>query len=195
MTYKLIDLLKDSTYKLTQFSVQHIQKLEARVTQKEAELRKAFDSLPFVALGSDSSSLTAQGRVSWCAGVGTQWRGTATLHSHRPYAWPAWLSAAGVPGQQPASNLNFEQMYFALQAAAEGLGLVLVPLFLVTDDIIKGQLCAPFGSLGAMQRRYYTNVPMCAEPAPLVGDFSDWLLREGRDTEAAIGQWARSMGW
>ena len=120
---------------------------------------------------------------------------TIINYATEPYAWPAWLSAAGVPGQQPASNLNFEQMYFALQAAAEGLGLVLVPLFLVADDIIKGQLCAPFGSLGAMQRRYYANVPSRAEPAPLVGAFSDWLLREGRDTEAAISQWARSMAW
>jgi LysR family glycine cleavage system transcriptional activator len=112
-----------------------------------------------------------------------------------PYAWSTWLAAAGVPGLQPASTLGFEQMYFALQAAAEGLGLVLVPLFLVADDIIAGRLCAPFGSLGAMQRRYYANLPLRPEPGALVAAFGDWLLREGRDTEATIDQWARGMGW
>ncbi len=122
-------------------------------------------------------------------------RQTLINYATAPYAWADWLAAAGALGLQGASSLDFEQMYFALQAAAEGLGLALVPLFLVADDIIAGRLCAPFGSLGAMQRRYYANLPLKSEPSAPVGLFCDWLLREGRDTEAAINQWARSMGW
>ena len=126
-------------------------------------------------------------------------RQTLVAYSTEPYAWPDWLAAAGVPGLKPASMLNFEQMYFALQAAAEGLGVVLVPLFLVADDIIGGRLCAPFGTLAAKHRRYHANSMAQAARStptnPLVKHFCDWLLREGQATEQSIAAWARGMGW
>jgi LysR family transcriptional regulator, glycine cleavage system transcriptional activator len=113
-----------------------------------------------------------------------------------PYAWADWLTAAGVPALKPASVLGFEQMYFALQAAAEGLGVVLVPLFLVADDILGGRLCTPFGMRAAMERRYYAlTAPAQGQPPALQAAFCDWLLREGRDTEQSINAWARNKGW
>ncbi|MES2186594.1 MAG: transcriptional regulator GcvA [Pseudomonadota bacterium] len=122
-------------------------------------------------------------------------RHTLIGYATEPYTWPEWLSTAGVPGLQGAGTLHFEQMYFALQAAAEGLGIVLVPLFLVVDDIVSGRLCAPFGPLAAMQRTYYANTAPGAARNPIVEGFCEWLLREGRDTEESINSWARSMGW
>ena len=122
-------------------------------------------------------------------------RHTLIDYATTPYAWADWMAAAGIPALRPASTLNFEQMYFALQAAAEGLGLVLVPLFLVADDIIGGRLCAPFGLRAARQRRYYANCAPHAAPAALVARFGDWLVQEGRDTERSIDAWARGMGW
>lgn len=116
-------------------------------------------------------------------------------YATEPYAWADWLAAGGVPGLQPASTLAFEQMYFALQAAAEGLGVVLVPLFLVADDIIARRLCAPFGTLGAMQRRYHASLPLRAAPGVLAAAFCDWLVHEGQSTEQRIDAWACSMGW
>ena len=113
-------------------------------------------------------------------------------YATEPYAWADWLLNAGMPQLQPAGTLKFEQMYFALQAAAEGLGVVLVPLFLAIDDIIAGRLCTPFGLLAARQRRYYANA---AQAGPAIDDFFDWLLREGRDTEKSMSEWARSAGW
>jgi LysR family glycine cleavage system transcriptional activator len=112
-----------------------------------------------------------------------------------PYAWPEWLAAAGVPGLQSAGVLRFEQMYFALQAASDGLGVVLVPLFLVVDDIVSGRLCTPFGSLAAMQRSYYANTPAEVVRNGPADTFCEWLVREGRDTEKSIESWAIGMGW
>ncbi|MGE0802047.1 MAG: transcriptional regulator GcvA [Lautropia sp.] len=108
-----------------------------------------------------------------------------------PYSWNEWLQAVGCAGLKPAGVLNFEQMFFALQAAVEGLGLVLVPLFLVADDIVAGRLCSPFGQIGAMQRRYYASVENSPTVNPAAAGFIDWLLREGRDTEASLENWAR----
>ncbi|WP_321905558.1 type 2 periplasmic-binding domain-containing protein [Paraburkholderia tropica] len=57
------------------------------------------------------------------------------------------MTAVDAQGLRPAANLNFEQMYLAMQAAAEGLGLV--PLFLAIDDILAGNLRASFAGRGA----------------------------------------------
>jgi LysR family glycine cleavage system transcriptional activator len=122
-------------------------------------------------------------------------RHTLLGYGTEPYTWPEWLAAANVPGLQSAGTLHFEQMYFALQAASEGLGIVLVPLFLVVDDIVSGRLCTPFGPLAAMQRSYYANTDPGVARNPIVDAFCEWLLREGRDTEESINSWARSMGW
>jgi len=120
---------------------------------------------------------------------------TLIRYATEPYAWVDWALEAGVPGLQGASTLNFEQMYFALQAAAEGLGVVLVPLFLVADEIVAGGLCAPFGLLAAKKRQYYANVAQGTTGNEVVDGFCDWLEREGRDTEESISAWAREMGW
>jgi LysR family glycine cleavage system transcriptional activator len=122
-------------------------------------------------------------------------RHTLISYGTEPYSWSEWLAAAGVPELKPASMLKFEQMYFGLQAAAEGLGLVLVPLFLVADDIIAGRLCAPFGTRAAKQRRYYANSSPTAPNSAVIEAFCQWLVREGHDTEQSIEAWAHSMGW
>lgn len=109
-----------------------------------------------------------------------------------PYTWDEWLGAAGVPEIKPLSQLKFEQMYFALQAAAEGLGVVLVPLFLAVDDIVAGRLCTPFGSLAAKLRRYFAYA---SHGNPVIESFYEWLRREGRDTEQSIAGWADAAGW
>lgn len=113
-------------------------------------------------------------------------------YSTEPFAWADWLQAAGVPRLKPAGTLQFEQMYFALQAAQEGLGVVLAPLFLAIDDILAGRLCAPFGALAAKQRNYYAHA---AQSSPASDAFIDWLLQEGRQTEASMAEWAQGAGW
>ena len=94
------------------------------------------------------------------------------------------------PGYQTTRLTKFEQMYFALEAAVDGLGVVLVPLFLAIDDIITGSLCMPFGMLAAKQRQYFANA---VHSTPTVEAFYEWLLREGRDTERSMADWWLSI--
>lgn len=120
---------------------------------------------------------------------------TLISYGTEPYAWADWLHKAGVPALQPAGTLAFEQMFFALQAAAEGLGVVLVPLFLVADDILAGRLCAPLGMRAAKLRRYYANRALRGDGQALVQHFCAWLAQAGQETEQSIDQWARGRGW
>ena len=122
-------------------------------------------------------------------------RHTLISYDTEPLSWADWLGLTDLPTLRAAHSLQFEQMYFALQAAAEGLGVVLVPLFLVADDIIEGKLCAPFGMTIARQRRYYANTTPGQTQNPAQMSFYEWLLKEGQDTERSIEQLASSMGW
>jgi LysR family glycine cleavage system transcriptional activator len=118
-------------------------------------------------------------------------RHTLIRYTTEPYPWSTWFEAVGIPETTGANMLQFEQMYFALQAAAEGLGVVLVPLFLVADDIVAGKLCAPFGLHGAMLRHYYANTSPASTHNSVIAGFRTWLVGEGRSTEQAIDTWAR----
>ncbi|SCK43060.1 LysR family transcriptional regulator, glycine cleavage system transcriptional activator [Variovorax sp. HW608] len=118
-------------------------------------------------------------------------RQTLIRYTTEPYTWSTWFDAAGIAETAGAGTLHFEQMYFALQAAAEGLGVVLVPLFLVADDIVTGKLCAPFGLHGAMHRHYYANTSPASKHNPAIAEFRAWLIEEGRSTEKAINTWAQ----
>jgi LysR family glycine cleavage system transcriptional activator len=103
------------------------------------------------------------------------------------YSWDDWLSAAGKPGLSTKGHLRFEQMYLAMQAVAEGLGVALLPLFLAIDDIVGGRLCAPFGLLSARERQFCAY---SADGNPVIDSFFEWLRRQGRDTEQSIACWA-----
>ena len=108
---------------------------------------------------------------------------TVIGYDTEPMKWSEWAQSAGVNEYRPTVALQFEQMYFALQAANEGLGVVLVPLFLVADDIATGKLCAPFGMLGARQRKYYAVSRIKVKDNPMINVFYDWLSRESIETE------------
>jgi len=123
---------------------------------------------------------------------------TLISYDTEPVSWQQWRE--GIEHNKWSdlshqSTLQFEQMYFALQAAIEGLGVVLVPLFLVADDIIAGRLCAPFGLFGSRQRMYYANFSSTLMAMPSMESFCEWLLKEGKDTEQSIEQLSESMGW
>jgi LysR family glycine cleavage system transcriptional activator len=120
---------------------------------------------------------------------------TLIAYATEPYSWSHWLTESGLDSLRPAGTLRFEQMFFALQAATEGLGVALVPLFLVIDDLISGRLCAPLGLLGASRRAYYASIPAHAPPSALRSAFSDWLVQEGKSTEANTIEWAKEQGW
>lgn len=120
-------------------------------------------------------------------------RHTLISYDTEPVPWQDWLQLASVPDLRPAQTLRFEQMYFALQAAAEGLGVVLVPLFLVADDVIAGRLCAPFGVALAHKRQYFACSPMGPQSDGVLQAFVEWLVKEGQDTEQSMHQLSQNL--
>jgi LysR family glycine cleavage system transcriptional activator len=119
---------------------------------------------------------------------------TLISYTTEPLSWDDWLGHSGAGRLRAANSLHFEQMYFALQAATEGLGVVLVPLFLVIDDVLAGRLCLPLGLLGARRRTYYSNTPVTSPMTPALSACQNWLQQEGKDTERSIAEWIEAQG-
>lgn len=115
-------------------------------------------------------------------------RHTLLTYSTEPYRWQDWFQEVRTVDVKPAGTLNFEQMYFSLQAALEGLGVALIPYFMIADDIAAGRLCTPLGALGVRTRHYYANLAPSAMPSLAQNSFFDWLEQEGRETTKLCDQ-------
>ncbi|MBA2962332.1 MULTISPECIES: LysR substrate-binding domain-containing protein [Ramlibacter] len=118
---------------------------------------------------------------------------TFLSYRNEPLPWAEWLALAQQPQLRPAQLLQFEQMYLAIQAAAEGLGVVLAPLSMVADDVITGKLCTPFGVELARKRQYFALIAPQWHGDPVVETFKQWLLKEGEDTERSLAQLLQTL--
>ena len=94
----------------------------------------------------------------------------------RPGDWSRWLARHGEADIRPPAML-FDQFATMAQAAIHGLGLALMPVFLIEEDLAAGRLVPAFGgpvpALGSYYLVWPGNRP---ERAALVG-FRDWLCR------------------
>jgi LysR family transcriptional regulator, glycine cleavage system transcriptional activator len=95
-------------------------------------------------------------------------------------AWPRWLAAADVPDLTPARDQVFEHFYFAIQAALEGLGVVMGPLALIGDELRAGRLLAPISEPTLRTRGYFVYAPEASSDAPAVAALRKWLVIAGR---------------
>ncbi|HEY3910549.1 MAG TPA: LysR substrate-binding domain-containing protein [Stellaceae bacterium] len=96
-----------------------------------------------------------------------------------PEAWPRWLAAAGLPELKPARDQVFEHFYFAIQAALEGLGVVMGPLALVGDELRAGRLVAPISDPVVRTRGYFFYAPEAGSNAAEIAAFRKWLVGAG----------------
>lgn len=91
--------------------------------------------------------------------------------------WGRWLAHHGVAGQRPPGML-FDQFATMAQGAVHGLGLALLPTFLITRELAEGRLQPVFGSKVPALGSYYLVWPRDHPPrAPLVS-FRDWLANQ-----------------
>ncbi|MBL0422669.1 LysR family transcriptional regulator [Ramlibacter sp. AW1] len=93
--------------------------------------------------------------------------------------WEHWFAAAGLPRPPESQFLRFEEMFYAVQAALDGLGIALIPLTLVADDLAAGSLAIPFMLPAATERDYCFGVAPARRQAPLTRAFVEWLVSEG----------------
>ncbi|MBV8505796.1 MAG: LysR family transcriptional regulator [Alphaproteobacteria bacterium] len=94
-------------------------------------------------------------------------------------AWPRWLAAANAPELKPAREQVFEHFYFAIQAALEGLGVIMGPVALISDELRSGRLVAPIRDPVLRTRGYFFYTPEPMSDAPAIVAIRNWLVSAG----------------
>ncbi|MFW8634711.1 LysR family transcriptional regulator [Cribrihabitans pelagius] len=93
----------------------------------------------------------------------------------RPRAWREWFEGQGVGLASDPGGTFYDQFATITQAALHGLGVALMPDYLVEQDLATGRLVAlypePVESAGA----YYLVWPEAKAKAPALVKFREWL--------------------
>ena len=95
--------------------------------------------------------------------------------STRPTAWRQWFEAAGVAAPMALSGPRYELFSMTAAAAAQGLGLALVPSLLVEAELARGELVLACDQVLPGDRAYYLVQPERGEERPALGWFKAWL--------------------
>lgn len=97
---------------------------------------------------------------------------------HHGFPWATWLASAGVEGVDQDGGITFDSTTFAMEAAAQGEGVVLGRTMLVAADLAAGRLVRPFAHALKSPSSFYVVYPPEAIRQGKVRAFRDWLLSE-----------------
>jgi LysR family transcriptional regulator, glycine cleavage system transcriptional activator len=97
-------------------------------------------------------------------------------HTTRPLAWLEWCSQVGAPATNALGGARFDHFYMMIQAAIAGLGVALLPRFLVHDELTSGRLVVAADHELKTASAYWLVYPEKKAQLPAVGQFRDWLL-------------------
>ncbi len=81
--------------------------------------------------------------------------------------------------QVPVCILEFEQLYFALQAALDSMGVAIAPDCLVALEVQRGRLVRLAEPQGPVSPTYALAWPLASPHAPACRDLGDWLRQQG----------------
>jgi LysR family glycine cleavage system transcriptional activator len=104
-------------------------------------------------------------------------RATLIHHADRLALWPIWCGSAGLEASETCRGHSFDQYPLIAAAAEAGLGIALVPQFLVAASLGDGRLVQPFARLPHVGA-YYLVVPHAKARLPAVASFRHWLAAE-----------------
>jgi LysR family glycine cleavage system transcriptional activator len=101
--------------------------------------------------------------------------------------WADWLRLAGIEGIDTARGLRLNVADHALDAASEGMGVVLAYKMVAARDIALRRLVRPFGpEILVPGRAYYFVCARGREKRAPVKAFRDWVFAEMEETHASL---------
>lgn len=95
----------------------------------------------------------------------------------RPDAWERWFTETGVVFES-VHGMLFDQFATASQAAIGGLGVALLPTFLIQEELKRGELVPAVNRPMPSAQRYYLAFPRERAAYPPLVAFREWIVRE-----------------
>jgi LysR family glycine cleavage system transcriptional activator len=100
--------------------------------------------------------------------------------STRPTAWRDWFERQGVQVANAVAGPRYELFSMQTQAAIHGLGVALVPDFLVENELATGLLVRAVQQSARSTRSYYLIHPQHPSRGAGLSMFVEWLRREAQ---------------
>jgi LysR family glycine cleavage system transcriptional activator len=98
--------------------------------------------------------------------------------------WNIWLNAAGANNIRTDHSPRFTQAALAIEAAVDGLGMVVCNPVLAMAELESGKLVAPFDLLVSLSSGYQIVSSETSRRRSAVAAFIAWLHAEAEDTRA-----------
>jgi len=105
---------------------------------------------------------------------------------NRPGDWGRWFAAKGLPGQRPG-GMQFDQFATMSQAAVHGLGVALLPVFLIETDLAQRRLVPACGPAVQALGSYYLVWPKERALRGPLQSFRDWIAAQLIDAAPPVG--------
>lgn len=106
-------------------------------------------------------------------------------HAHRPTAWREWAQETGWKHPGLERGVRFEQYNMGIEAALAGVGVALLPHFMIREEIASGKLTMLAQKGVASRWAYYFVYPEAKRANPALQRFRAWLVRETHATATA----------
>lgn len=101
--------------------------------------------------------------------------------------WTDWMDMVGLDGIDTTRGLRLNVADHALDAASEGVGVVLAYKMVAARDIALKRLVVPFGpEIPLPGRAYYFVCAKGQEKRAPIKAFRDWMFSEMQETHAAL---------
>lgn len=100
-------------------------------------------------------------------------------HMARPNMWREYMDAIGEDGFVVKPALGFEHFFMLIQAAVDGMGVVLVPKFMVAHELKTKQLVPAVNKVFKSPYAYYFICPKHKADLKKVRVFYNWLKSRG----------------
>jgi len=98
----------------------------------------------------------------------------------RPEAWSDWFKAHGVTPPPTVGGTMYDQFSTITQAALHGLGVALMPDYLVEQDVATGRLMALHPAPTETRGAYYLVWPTSKAQMSALVKFRDWLATKAQ---------------
>lgn len=101
----------------------------------------------------------------------------------RPHAWQEWFRHMGTSHPEALPGTIYDQYTTINQAAVHGLGVALLPNYLIEQDLATGKLIAAFPDAVEMMGAYYLVWPKSKSDDPSLRSFRHWLATQAQTEE------------
>lgn len=105
-------------------------------------------------------------------------RHTLLQQSTRPYGWREWFSGQGIRCENDMAGPRLELFSMLAEAAVHGLGVALVPPFLVQAELGDGRLVEVAAKPMQSGRSYFLIYPEQRAGNHALAAFESWLVEE-----------------